>query len=275
MTVSLRSASGTEPGTAIAQLTNPSDLSTAGEKSFSAPANTVLSASTRYFVHAQYSLTANRPAVRSGSADGEDSGGLAGWSIDDERRHIDSGAWVSSSFSLAIAVYATARTTPDTPDTPDTPNPPSTTNPDLVVDPPSLSESSPVAGAAFTLSTAVRNRGAGRSRSTRLHYYRSTNATISASDTRLGSDPVAALSPSGTSAESIELTAPTAVGSYHYGACVDAVSGESDTTNNCSTSVQVDIRVEAVPALPPLGQLLLALGLAALGVRRTARRGRN
>ena len=33
-------------------------------------------------------------------------------------------------------------------------------------------------------------------------------------------------------------------GSYHYGACVDPVSGESDTTNNCSDTV-------AVTVLPP------------------------
>ena len=34
------------------------------------------------------------------------------------------------------------------------------------------------------------------------------------------------------------LTAPGREGAYYYGACVDAVAGESDTANNCSGSVQ-------------------------------------
>ena len=51
--------------------------------------------------------------------------------------------------------------------------------------------------------------------------------------------------PAGTSNQSIELTAPTTLGdyqgAYYYGACVDSVSNESDTTDNCSTSVQFDV----------------------------------
>ena len=57
------------------------------------------------------------------------------------------------------------------------------------------------------------------------------------------------LSASGTSAESISLTAPSA-GTYYYGACVDAVTGESATGNNCSSSVQVT--VSPVPTAPDL-----------------------
>ena len=49
------------------------------------------------------------------------------------------------------------------------------------------------------------------------------------------------MSASGTSAQSILLTAPSTAGKYYYGACVDAVPGESDTTDNCSTAVQVDV----------------------------------
>ena len=36
------------------------------------------------------------------------------------------------------------------------------------------------------------------------------------------------------------LTAPRS-GTYYYGACVDAVSGESGTTNNCSRGVEVEV----------------------------------
>ena len=112
--------------------------------------------------------------------------------------------------------------------------------PDLVVSA-SVSDSSPDAGATFTLSATVRNDGDGSAAATTLRYYRSTDATITTADTQVGTDPVAQLAASGTSSESVSLTAPSTTGTYYYGACVDAVTGESDTTNNCSSSVQVTV----------------------------------
>ena len=112
--------------------------------------------------------------------------------------------------------------------------------PDLVVSA-SVSDSSPDAGATFTLSATVRNDGDGSAVATTLRYYRSTDATITTADTQVGTDPVAQLAASGTSSESVSLTAPSTTGTYYYGACVDAVTGESDTTNNCSSSVQVTV----------------------------------
>ena len=113
--------------------------------------------------------------------------------------------------------------------------------PDLVVESPSVSDSSPDAGASFTLSATVRNSGDGGSAATTLRYYRSTDATITGTDTQVGTDAVGALAASGTSDESIGLTAPASVGTYYYGACVDAVTGESDTSNNCSDAVTVTV----------------------------------
>ena len=112
---------------------------------------------------------------------------------------------------------------------------------DLAVGTPSVSDSSPAAGASFSLSATVRNDGDGASLATTLRYYRSTNATISTLDLEVGTDAVEALSASGTSAESISLTAPATAGTYYYGACVDAVADESDTTDNCSPSVQLTV----------------------------------
>ena len=117
---------------------------------------------------------------------------------------------------------------------------------DLVVVSPSVDNNSPAAGSSFTLSATVRNRGNGSSAASTLRYYRSSNATISASDTEVGTDAVSGLAASGASAESIGLTAPSGAGTYYYGACVDAVSGESDTGNNCSAAVTVT--VGAAPA---------------------------
>ena len=118
--------------------------------------------------------------------------------------------------------------------------------PDLVVDTPTVSDSTPTAGASFTLSATVRNQGSGPSASSTLRYYRSTDAAITTGDTAVGTDSVGGLNASGTSPESISLTAPSTAGTYYYGACVDAVSGESNTGNNCSAAVPVTVR--AAPA---------------------------
>ena len=121
--------------------------------------------------------------------------------------------------------------------------------PDLVVESPSVSDSSPVTGASFTLSATVRNQGDGSSAATTLRYYRSADATISSTDTEVGTDAVSALSASGTSDESIDLTAPSSAGTYYYGACVDDVTGESDTSNNCSSAVTIAVGVPPAPDL--------------------------
>ena len=55
--------------------------------------------------------------------------------------------------------------------------------------------------------------------------------------------------PGGTSGSLERLTAPSTAGTYYYGACVDAVTDESDTTNNCSSSVQVTVTAPDKPDL--------------------------
>ena len=123
------------------------------------------------------------------------------------------------------------------------------TGPDLVVEPPAVSNSSPTAGASFTLRARVRNQGAARSSSTTLRYYRSTDATVSTSDTQVGTDPVSSLSPSRTSFESISLRAPSSAGTYYYGACVESVTDETDTGNNCSAAVTLTVGAAPAPDL--------------------------
>ena len=113
--------------------------------------------------------------------------------------------------------------------------------PDLVVQSPSVSDTSLTAGQSFTFRATVRNRGDARSASTTLRYYRSSNSTIGTSDTQIGTDSVGALSASGSSSESISLTAPSSAGTYYYGACVESVPGESNTNNNCSAGVRVTV----------------------------------
>ena len=57
----------------------------------------------------------------------------------------------------------------------------------------------------------------------------------------MGSDATAALAAAGSAGASVDLTAQATPGTYYYGACVDGVTDESDTTNNCSESVQVTV----------------------------------
>ena len=123
--------------------------------------------------------------------------------------------------------------------------------PDLVVTEPSVSDSDPAAGAQFTLSATVRNDGAAAAAATTVRYYRSTDATITTADTEVGTGAVAALAASASASDSASLTAPDSAGTYYYGACVDPVTAESDTTNNCSAAVQVNVPA-AVPAVPPM-----------------------
>ena len=131
-----------------------------------------------------------------------------------------------------------------------TPAPPPGNQPDLVVGSASVSDSSPAAGVSFTLSVIVRNDGGGASAGTTLRYYRSANATITRSDTGVGTEAVGGLAASGTSAESISLMAPSTADTYYYGACVDTVSGESNTANNCSSAVRVTVSAGGDVSIP-------------------------
>ena len=87
----------------------------------------------------------------------------------------------------------------------------------------------------------MRNQGTSWSGFTTLRYYRSTDSTITSSDTSVDYAYLAPLSPSDSSSEETALPAPSTPGTYYYGACVETVAGESDTTNNCSAAVAVTV----------------------------------
>lgn len=123
--------------------------------------------------------------------------------------------------------------------------------PDLTVQDASVDDATLETGASFTLSATVKNSGTAPAAATTLRYYRSTNATISATDTQVGTDAVAALGATVTSDESISLTAPSTARTYYYGACVAAVASESDTNNNCSSAVEVTVRAASTPNQAP------------------------
>ena len=120
--------------------------------------------------------------------------------------------------------------------------------PDLVVEVTAGSDISELtAGQSLTLDARVTNVGDGPSALTTLRYYRSADRTITTSDTEEATDPVGVLPTKGSRTNSGELTAPSEQGTHYFGACVDEVPGESDTTNNCSSAVEATVK----PPRPP------------------------
>ena len=124
--------------------------------------------------------------------------------------------------------------------------------PDLIVQSPSVSAVTLTPGQEFTLNVTVHNQGDEQAPATMLHYYRSNNATITASDTQVGTAAIGELNASATHADSLALTAPTREGInvYFYGACVDPVADESNTDNNCSSAVDVTVKASGIEETP-------------------------
>ena len=120
--------------------------------------------------------------------------------------------------------------------------------PDLVVQPLWVNHITQKTGQPVRIKVTVHNQGNGEAASTTLRYYRSTNASISVQDSLVGMDAVDRLTASSDSPEAIAVKAPWTVGTYYYGACVDAVIGESNTSNNCSDAA----RTEVIPIGPPV-----------------------
>ena len=115
--------------------------------------------------------------------------------------------------------------------------------PDLIVESPIVSDSSPNAGQRFSLRATVRNQGTGDALEwTTVRFYQSDDTTISTNDSEIGTWTISPLDASEFKERSLNfLYAPTEGGTYHYGACVDPLSGEADTQNNCSIGVTVTI----------------------------------
>ena len=131
-----------------------------------------------------------------------------------------------------------------------------TVSPDLIVQTIAADKTTLEPGESFEIQARVWNKGKAVSDATTLRYCLSTDDTISLSDTEVGSDRVDALSGRGASAPrrrsdlSQTLTAPDTPGVHYYGVCIDAVTDESDTTNNCSDAIA--ITVEAPPPDPAM-----------------------
>ena len=137
---------------------------------------------------------------------------------------------------------------------------------------PAAATLTPDDSATFTF--GIRNQGTGVSEATTIRAVRSPNPIISVRDDELRSWSFPSLAPSRdhTVPVTISVGADSAPGTIYIGMCVDAVTDESDTRNNCSEGARLTItgasgalestdggpgiRVRAVASAPP-GRLRL------------------
>ena len=129
---------------------------------------------------------------------------------------------------------------------------PSTSSPDLVANTLSLGSTSVVGGGAATFSYHVQNSGTGSAGASTSKVYLSTDATITSSDTLLGSINDAALAAGAFATDnmSITLPGPLAAGTYYIGVIADAnnqVNESSESNNTAAIQIAVSAPVP-VPA---------------------------
>ena len=100
-------------------------------------------------------------------------------------------------------------------------------------------------GGVVNLSAKVRNSGTFTANATTLQYYRSqSDNTNDSANNRITTDSISSLSVNSSSDATANVTGHGS-GIYYYWACVVAVSGETNTANNCSDSVAVTAIVGA------------------------------
>ena len=93
LTVSIRDGSGTDPGTVVATLSNPDALAANSVNTFTAPKNTMLAASTTYFLVAEPKGSTGVDVIGTYTETGE-----TGWSIANESR------WGDDSYTKTNAI---------------------------------------------------------------------------------------------------------------------------------------------------------------------------
>ena len=106
--------------------------------------------------------------------------------------------------------------------------------PNLELGSPSVYPGSPAIGGHLRLSATVRNAGGSTVWEPAVSFYRSEDATITTSDTKVGAFTLEPL-PAGWSVDTgVSLGTPSSIGTYYYGVCADA-------TDVCSAAVQVEV----------------------------------
>lgn len=123
----------------------------------------------------------------------------------------------------------------------------SSSYPDLIITAMTTNESTVTPYQQLILNTTIKNQGSVPVPETWLHFYISTDSTISSSDEKLSiSLDFSPLDPGEQRTFSETKQAPATLGSYWYGVCVVGAANESNTWNNCSTGIPVTV----IPPIP-------------------------
>ena len=150
--------------------------------------------------------------------------------------------------SQAITITVEAPAPPSDPIPPENPQDPNDSDPvelegpDLVISATRVDASTIKVFAGIRLHITLTNQGTETAAATMIRYYRSEDATISAEeDTELRAVPVGQLGAGQSYMTWAPLPGSTSVGVYYYGACLDGVATEVDTSNNCSDAIQITV----------------------------------
>ena len=206
------------------------------------------------------------------------------------------GAWITCVVAVAIAwaalagcrgVVAESLPASPTASSPESPpqSPPESPpagggGADLLITEIMVSDRNPAAGGSIVLSVIVGNDGTAAAPATRVRFLRSADEEITTADSEVGTVELAPIVVAGRASGSVEVSVPATGGTSYYGACVEAVTGESDTGNNCSAAVAVVVVAASgepgrQPGREPLDQPSLEPGIARPGAVRRGPDGRG
>ena len=110
---------------------------------------------------------------------------------------------------------------------------------DLTVPATTVSDITPGTNQSINMTATVKNIGSSPSDATIVRFYISDDETITTSDQQADTEPVPSLNSEQQSVEPETFAAPSSVGIYYLGACVDTFSGEAKTNNNCSEGTRI------------------------------------
>ena len=149
----------------------------------------------------------------------------------------------SSWSTITVAAPATVPVVP-------TPQPPVGTPqvPDLVVSDFRASKTALALGESFQLFTTLKNQGTGTVATATLSFYGATDNVNWSDERKLATADRGPLQPNGTVEVNPTFTDLSPAGTYYFYACIDPVSNESTTNNNCSAAVQITV---GAPATTP------------------------
>jgi len=124
-------------------------------------------------------------------------------------------------------------------------------SPNLSVSDPTLDNSFLVSGERFIGSVEVVNSGTSEASTSRVRFFLSTDEAVTTTDQPLGTDTTPVLSAGASSRHWVPVQAPELAGEYYFGACVEAVAGEVELSDQCSSGALVEVTSQEPPPEEP------------------------